>query len=303
MRDISLNEPPSKLPVFSWLLYGPTRSGKTHWAAGLPRPLIIADIAESGWKTVKSMDRSMWFEPDHEPIVIGIDQMNDVAKLCETGGRIDQLIANGKVRSIVFDAFTYYADYFLAHLFRVQTKPDNRAAYGDLGKHLREVRTIIGNKGINVAYCCLEKPSDQDDPKGGPQIPGNQAGKFAGGVDFLWHATYRQIIEAGKVVGSSHEMHTRQHGTFIAGHRLGIDADLLPNPFTGTYSELLTCLGYDVELLRKSIATRVVVPTARPVVAPVARPTAPVARPITPAARPALPNNNPAPKVNSPQAK
>lgn len=321
MRDISFNEPPNKLPVFSFLPYGVTRSGKTHWAATLPRPFVIADIAESGYKTIFNMDRETWFEPDVEPIVVGIDQMNDIIQLMQPGGRVDLLINSGRIKSLVFDAFTYYCDFFLSHLTRLDTKDDNRKVYGNLGKHLREVRTICGAKGINLVYCCLEEPPDPElGTKGLPQIPGNQKGKFAGGVDFLWHAKFRDIIEAGKVVGTKREMRTRPDGPWIAGNRLGSSADLLPDPFIGTYTEFLEMLGYDVELLRKSLvpiksikslvfdAPKASAPAvqaappivARPAVAPVvARPI--VSRSINNAAP--RPSNVPAPKVTPPQAK
>ena len=320
MREISIDEKPNAFPVFSFLPYGVTRSGKTHWAATMPRPLIIADISESGYKTILNMDRSMWFEPDVEPIVIGIDAMNDIAQLMQPGGRVDMLINSGRIKSLVFDAFTYYCDFFLAHLTRIDTKNDNRKIYGDLGKHLREVRTICGTKGINQAYCCLEEPPDTEaGTKGLPQIPGGQKGKFAGGVDFLWHATFRNVIEKGAVVGAVREMRTKPDGPWIAGNRLGMNADVLPDPFIGTYSDLLAVLGYDVDALRatlkpiKSIVVPKMVTVAPaaptpPVIAakpatPIARPTAPIARPVQQNNAP-RPNNNPASKVvTPPQAK
>jgi hypothetical protein len=310
MREISMTQPATQIPVFSFLPYGVTRSGKTHWAATLPRPLIIADVAESGYKTILNMDREQWFEPDVEPLIIGIDQMSDIANLMAANGRVDQLIACGRIKSIVFDAFTYYCDMFLAFLTRLDTKGDNRKIYGDLGKHLRELRTITGSKGVNVAYCCLEQPPDAEQgTKGLPQIPGNQGGKFAGGVDFLWHAKFRNVIDKGQVVDVVREMRTRPDGPWIAGNRLGQNADMLPDPFVGSYSDLLAVLGYDVEVLRKSLKPikSIIVPkfvapapVAAPATPPVAKPVAsPVARPVNNGTRP----NVPAPKVTPPQAK
>jgi hypothetical protein len=250
MRDIPLAIPVDKLPTYSLLNYGDTRTGKTYFAATWPRPYIYADVAESGHRTIMTMDRNEWFEPDVEPMVVGIDQMNDVS---QDQARLDALVKSGRIKTIVFDAFTFYADFFLAALIRVKPTADNRQIYGDLGKHLREIRNMLGSKGTNVVYNMLAKHPDTDDPKGRPLIPGKESDKYSATVDFLWHSRVQQKIEAGKIVDEIRERRTRQYNAYIAGHRLGVDAALLPDPFTGNYTEFITALGYDVEAIRKSL--------------------------------------------------
>jgi hypothetical protein len=294
MRDILIDEPTNKLPVNSFLLYGDTRTGKTEFGATLPRPLIIADVTEGGYKTVQRMDRSKWFEEDTKPIIKGIENMNDLAKLSP---EVDSMIARGEVLSIVFDAFSFYCDFFLAQLIKLQAKPDNRAAYGSLGLHLREIRTGYHSKGVNTQWNCLAKHPDTDDPKGRPMIPGQQSDKFAAGCDFLMHSRVEQIKEGGKVVAEDYQLRTRQYGTYIVGNRLGKDANMLPDPFSGSYSDFITYLGYDVELIRKALPQRkiaIAVGTAQQ------RPAQPAAKPqvtMNNGGRVSPPMNRPAPKT------
>jgi len=263
MRELTLDAP-SKLPRLSILNYGDTRSGKTTFSGSFPRTLVIADTTENGWKSALTMDHETYFEPDREPIVWGIDKMND---LVEMYGRMDPLIASGKVCTVVFDAFTFYCDFFLAGIIRSQQKFDQRAAYGDLGRHLREVRVQLQQRGATVIYNCLAKHPNDDDPKGRPLIPGGQQDKFSAGVDMLFYSRVDSINKQ-----EVREIRTRQYMKYIAGHREGINADRLPDPFSGTYSDLVTCLGYDPDQIRESLpkingAKTVVVSPVKPVAA------------------------------------
>lgn len=252
MRDIEIDAPATQLPVNTFLIYGDTRTGKTEFAATFPRPLIIADATEGGFSTIGNMDRSKWFEPERKPIIKAIDMMNDLATLSPW---VDEQIKAGNVRSIIFDAFSFYCDFFLAQLVRVNPTMDTRQLYGKLGTHLREIRTNYTLKGVNVAWLTLAKHPETDDPKGRPMLPGMNADKFAAAVDFLFHTDKSQERKDGKIVAEHFNVHTRPHGSYIAGNRLGVNADSLPNPFQGTYADLITYLGYDPEALRKTLAS------------------------------------------------
>lgn len=297
MRDISLNDKPNALPRHTFLNYGDTRSGKTVFGATFPRPLVIADIVERGYESIRSMDRSWWFEPGVEPIVMGVENMGDMAQMQP---KIDALIACNRVMSIVVDAFSFYCDFFLNALIKLQTKPDNRQAYGSLGLHLRELRTSLHSKPVNVMWNCLAKHPETEDPKGGPLIPGQQASKFAGAVDFLMYSRIEQVREAGKIVNQWHEIRTRQYGTYMAGSRLGTSSDMMPDPFYGTYSDFIACLGYDIDAVRAALPAikpmaPVAVMSAKP---PIAKGSAPAVAKAY-AGPPRLPTN-PAPKVAIP---
>jgi hypothetical protein len=251
MRRISLEQTPSKLPVNTFLTYGNTRTGKTTFGATFPRPYIIADPTEGGFRSILNMDRTTWFESDVEPIIVGVENMNDIATVISD--EIRELVARKRILTIVFDAFSYYTDFFLAALVRMDAKLDNRQAYGRLGTHLREVRLSMHSHGINVVWNCLAKHPDTDNPVGGPLIPGQQGDKFGAGVDFLWHSRVEQI-RAGEVIKSeTYEMRTRLWRGYLCGHREGIYAGQLPDPFVGTYSDLVPLLGYDLEQVKANM--------------------------------------------------
>lgn len=250
MREVSLDEAEGELPVFTFLNYGDTRAGKTQLLSTFPRPYIIADATEHGHDTIKRMDRSLWFEEDVKPIVVLIESMNEFGKALEA---VKPLIATKQVLTIGIDAFSFYCDFYLNGIVQAQQKPDMRQAYGALGMHLRDVRVRTHSMGVNVVWNCLARHPEADDPKGRPMIPGQQADKFAAGVDFLVYSRAEPIKEGGKVVASRHEVRTRPYGQYIAGNRLGASAELLPDPFTGTYADLITHLGYDPELIRQKL--------------------------------------------------
>ena len=286
MRELTLDTPDT-LTQITVTNYGDTRTGKSVFAATFPRPLIIGDTIERGWKSVLTMPDAMRFEPDVEPIVWGVEAMNDLSKMY---GQMDALIASGRISSISFDAFSFYCDFFLSNIVRLQTKPDQRGAFGDLGRHLREVYTQLQQRRVNVIWNCLAKHPDIDDKgvlvaKGRPMIPGQQADKFSAGVDFLF---YSRVETINKV--DHYRIHTRNYGNYLAGHREGINADRLPDPFTGSYSDLITHLGYDADAIRAALPK--LNGSAKPlnggkpaVVAPVAKPavaTAPIVRPAAP---------------------
>ncbi len=274
MRDISLTAPPTAVPRYTILNYGDTRTGKTFFGATMPRPFIIADATESGYTTILNMDRSLWFEPNVEPIIVAVENMSDVAQAM---ARIDALIASKRIYSLVFDAFSFYTDFYLNGLIMAQAKTDMRQAYGSLGIHLRQVRTNIHSRPISVMWNCLAKHPDQDDPKGRPLIPGQQADKFSAGVDFLVHSQVETFKEGGKIVATEHRIRTRPFGSYIVGNRLGDSVDL-PDPFVGTYSDFLAALGHDVDAIRNAMPKPGAV--AAPVVAKPAAPPIAAAKPV-----------------------
>lgn len=267
MREISFERKPDALPIQTVINYGDTGTGKTTWAATWPRVFAIVDAIERGYESIITSDRSTWFEPDGpEPVIVAIESIEDLAKLCEQGGRIDQEIARGRCETIVFDAFSYYCELALAHILKLQGgKNDNRAAYGDLGKHLRAVRGMVHLKGKSVIWNCLAKHPSDDDKRGMPLVPGKQGEMWPGAVDFVLRSrldrrsTLVEIVgEDGKPTGQKERqisetfyMNTRTDGPWLARNRLGAQGQaLLPDPFIGTYTDFITALGYDVEALR-----------------------------------------------------
>lgn len=250
MLDIPIDDEATALPVYTFLIHGDTRSGKTEFAATFPRPLVFADVVESGYRTIRSMDRTKWFEPGVAPIIKGIQTPNDIAAFLP---ELDNMIASNTVMTVVFDALSFYTDFFLQKLIESMAKPDMRQAYGSLGIHLRKLRSDLHSRGVNVVWNTLCKHPDQDDPKGRPMVPGQQGDKFSAGVDFLMHSRIEQKREGGKIVSTEHQLRTQQYGAYICGNRLGALADRLPDPFSGTYADFIGYLGSDVDALRAAM--------------------------------------------------
>lgn len=308
MRDIAIDLKVGQLPTNTFVIYGDTRTGKTEFGATLPRPLILADVTEGGYSTISNMDRSKWFEEDMPPIIKGIENMNDIATITPW---LRGEIARKRIMSVVFDAFSFYVDFYLAQMTKswqaAGKEIDNRRIYGNLGIHLREVRTNLHSLGCNIVWNCLAKHPDTDDPKGKPMISGQQADKFAAGVDFLFHSRIDKVrpegAEANAPLVDQYELRTRQFGKYIAGNRLGVKASNLPDPFVGTYADLLYWLGYDLEAVYAAMPKVLAAPPAAPAQpaakgtpAPAAKAPPVVVRPGSPSAASAPASNNQAPR-------
>jgi hypothetical protein len=302
MRDIGLDHAPSSaFPFNTFLVYGETRSGKSEFGATFPRPLIIVDVGERGYETIQKMDRSKWWEPNVMPIMKGIDNMGDIANIVTFA---QPLIATGRILSIVFDAFSFYADFYLAKLNELMPNADNRQIYGKLGTHLQYVRNALHQLPVNVVWNCLAAAPETSEngisKNGMPLIPGSQGPKFGAGVSYLMYSRLAQKREGGKVVAEQFELRTKQYNSYAAGSRLGMNA--LPDPFImGTYRDLAPHLGFDVDAMYRAM---------KPITGAVARPasTAPVKPPVAQTKpvvqqRTIVRSNNVAPKAVTPTGK
>lgn len=257
MREIDLYEDQDldRLPVDTFLIYGDTRSGKTTCTGGFPRPLVLADGSEGGWRSLKGLADDQLFEPDVDPIVWAIESMGDMALAL---GKIPPLIASGRVRTVGISSITFYANTYLTHLKRQDPDRDNRQVYGDLAGHLREIRTRFHNLGVNIVWEALaDHPESSEDgkasKKGRPSIPGKTADQFAAGVNYLFRTGVEDHRKDGKIVSREYRLYTQDTGGYLAGVRLGKAERPLPNPLIGGYKGFLEARGYDLERLRRAL--------------------------------------------------
>jgi hypothetical protein len=260
---------------FGWTLDGDGRfllgdftvTHNTTWAATFPRPLFFSDISEHGYEALMEENwNSELFEPDVLPIVWGINKQSDMAECIE---KAKPLIASGRVRTIVIDSISFYADLYLNMILMAQEKTDMRQGYGKLGIHLRNARITVHDLNVNVVWLALAKHPDHDEQgklkfKGRPMIPGEQADKFMAGVDFTFHFRFEkpQPTQPGRF-----EMRTKEYASYIAGNRLGKRAQLLPDPMIGTYSSMMAALGYDPTAIRDGLPDLSKVPVIKQVAA------------------------------------
>ena len=261
-------------------------SGKTTWAATFPRPLFLSDVTEGGWDSIANMDDDQLFEPGVKPIVWGIEQMADMAL---ARSKALALIASGRIQSLVIDSLSFYCDLYLNFLIGMQAKKDMRSAYGDLGNHLRDLRVQTHALQANVVWLCLAKHPGEDNPVGGPMIPGQQADKFMAGVHYIFHSRVHQEKRGQELLPPVFEMRTKKYLNYIAGNRLGGRAADLPDPLVGDYSTLMQYLSYDPNELRTSLPPIMAPGTARP--AGAVQAAAVAAKPVTPSTLGAISRN------------
>lgn len=219
MKTIDLaRRAPDRITVLS---YGHMRSGKTRFAASWPRPLFLADATEGGWTTIQNMDRSALFEPDRFPIVCPIEKIGDMMEAIRD---VQPMIQDGRVKTIVIDSLTFYADLYLNTMASLYSgkSVDLRQLYASLGSHLRQLRIDIHALRVNVVWLCLAKEPNEETPTGGPLLPGQNASKFAAGCDYVfYHRSFQ-------VKGELHwEIRTRSYERYMAGGR---DEGRLPDP-------------------------------------------------------------------------
>lgn len=243
--------------------YGPSGSGKTHFLATFPRPYILADAVEGGWKTVKWMDRSLWYEPDVEPEVWPIKSPEDVVEHLKL---LNIRVRNkpGDILTLGVDSLTFIADLYYARIKKLiegQAKENKSGkvnkfeVWEQLAGYLRNImEQAHAIPGINVVWLALEREPAESGQDGGISLGGQMKGKLPAAVD-IWG--YMRAVAAGDDL--KHEMHLRRFGAFPARHRFGT---LLP-PFIvePTYRRLMEHLHTAVKPMVR--------PAARPAPRPV----------------------------------
>lgn len=307
MRIIDLKAKPTQetataAPRNTFCVYGPTGSGKTTFAATFPRPVFLSDTSESGYESLRGIT-GVLFEPEVQPIVIGIENMNDMAIAREV---LAPFIQAGQVKTIVKDSLTFYADLYLNFLFSIHTGAgDNLKVYGALGRHLRDLRVKWHAMGCNVVSLALAADPNEDQPVGQPLIPGKEGSKYGAGCDYLLYTRYDRFKQGQQFV-DHFELHSKPWGKFVARARRAIGMPELSSPLTNvTYADFITRLGYDPDATRaalppydpeteakiiKAISVRAAQPAAPPPVAASQPPAGRAAAPARPAAPPHRPN-------------
>jgi hypothetical protein len=254
MRVIDIEAPSDEntaAPRYTFCVYGPTGSGKTTFAGTFPRVVFLSDTSESGYESLRGISDEVLFEPDVKPIVIGIENMNDMAV---ARGVLLPFIQSGMVKTIVKDSLTFYSDLYLNYLFQIHTgSGDNLKVYGALGRHLRDLRVKMHSLGCNVVSLCLQSDPNEDQPHGQPLIPGKEGSKYGAGCDYLLYTRYERFKQGQQFV-DHFELHSKPWGKFVARARRAIGMPELPSPLMNqTYSSFIEHLGYNVEATRSAL--------------------------------------------------
>jgi hypothetical protein len=236
MRTIDISQP-APLRRITALVYGKSRSGKTRFAGGWPRPIFLSDAPEGGWETLRHMPQEDFFEPGRFPEVLAIERSEDMmTAISDLSARLTA--RPGEIQTVVVDSLTFYADTYFASLENRPGKIDKRQLYGDLGSHLRSLCIQMHQLPVNVLWLCLEKPPGEDEAQGSPLLSGQSAQKFPARCDYWF---YTRVFGTSPMAPLNYEVRTRQFGPYPAGGRDGgLLVDPLPEP---TYRALAEILG------------------------------------------------------------
>lgn len=239
MREIDLSSTSAPTVIRS-LVLGAPKSGKTHFAATAPKPLFISDVAEGGYETIRTMDRSLWWDENTPPTVWAIeDVFKDINPLLT---RLEDYKAKGTFpfSTVVIDPISIYADRALAELqmnaSRANKTVDNRALYGDLANHLRVFVLRVHALPCHVLWLCHVKD-------GGLSLAGQTAEKLPSYIHSTWLCTNN--------MGVGYELHTAPYGAFNQlGTRTKIKGEDglmygLPSPMIPSFKLITQIYGLD----------------------------------------------------------
>lgn len=234
MNKVDLNKKPTHA---TFMVYGPTRSGKTVLAATFPRPLFLADGIEQGWVSIQNMPAERFYESTIKPEVWAISSPKD---MIEGIAEASKIITSqpGKFQTLVIDSLTFYADLFWDAIKKLGgARFDTRKGYGDLKDHLRSVMIQAHSLPVNVVWLALDKEAEAGKDNS-IALAGSSAKTLPAAVQyFLCQKATREGTDAIK-----YETHTRRFGDYTAGGRdYGRLPDILPD---SSYRAFATAIGW-----------------------------------------------------------
>lgn len=229
--DVESGRPPRWIRAF---VAGVTSSGKTHFVATWPRPLILCDAIEGSWNTIPQMDPSLWWDPRVRPRVGVIERVADVAaKLHE----LETLSAQNRLpwRTLALDPLSIYSGRYLSEQMTKHPDKDNRQIYGELQTHLRAL--VIRFHALPMHIVWTSHVEGLGDGNGAPAIDGKMSAKFPAFSDFKWLCRAQSSPNGPPM----YEMRTRPFGAYqFLGSRWP-----LPDPMIPSFKVVAQCLRLD----------------------------------------------------------
>lgn len=255
MKEIDLDSTTLRLTS---LVYGPSRGGKTRFAATWPRPIFLSDAVEGGYRTIASMAKrspEMFFEPNWTPKVWAMESAADILQGIK---RIAEIVKNDPTACLtgVIDSVTFLGDLlqdeFLT-MYQAEIAKNPYALYDRLRLTLRHYMILAHKIPINWVWIALAKESERGS-LGGPLIPGQTGTKMPAAVNLLLYQHAMQRNEDAPV----YETRTRRYGMFAAGGR---DEGMLQDPLSEcSYRALAADLELDVDKTLPKAVGRVAAP-------------------------------------------
>lgn len=221
------------------LTHGLSGSGKTHFAATWPRPRFLSDVAEGGYETLYTMERSLWYEPNWIPQVRGIETHKDFQE--ELRLAEDDVKKGGPTapQTIVFDSLTFLMqlmEMYYRDAYADEVRKNQYAVFNWLNSTLRAYNTRMHKLNANIVWLCLTKDKE-DDGVCGPLLTGQMAQKLPATCKYILLA---RCVPSAKVGGEpTHELRTRPYGRYHARVR----SSRMPDPIAPTYRAFAEAAG------------------------------------------------------------
>ncbi len=223
--DAALDE----LFLRSSIIYGVSRAGKTILNASMPRPAIFASEREGGYKSVQTMDRSLWYEPDMKPIIYTISSIKEMLPYFK---EVEEHTKKGRIKTIVVE-LSFYSEDIIRSMTSAEEK-NGWAKYKLLDDHIQWLDATAKRLGVRIAYNALAAD------------PGDLTTKAPAGIYVAGKALARKLPAATDLTGYLRTedigaridriLHLTPYGAYPAGHRYG--AKLPPFVRNATYRKL-----------------------------------------------------------------
>lgn len=205
-------EKSGELPFQSTLVYGASRSGKTHFCATFPQVAMLCSRREKGYVTVQYMDHAQWYDPKIAPQVYVVDEIGDL--MGHLYKDIMPQFQAGKLKTVCIE-LTFHADDVLRS---IDDEKNPWAKYANLETHVHNVDKLVKKiPGARVVYNTLALPDDAAKGTSGVLIPGKALAKKLPALCDL--AGYMQAEDCGDHV--DRVLHLAAFGNFAPGHRYG----------------------------------------------------------------------------------
>jgi hypothetical protein len=207
------------------LCYGPYDGGKTHFAAGFPKPVLV-DVGENGALTVKKMIAKGELS-ENFPIVQtkDVSLVMDIAK--DARAALGELFREtpwegyeGQMESVIFDTISTFEGFVWEDVLKRAGKTDEESGIQQLEARARRMSTFFRaawNLPYNVVMLSHEDPGREETRDGrgkvimkkkdpGPLLTGKIARQCPALVDIMLFLRKEPTVGGHEVVGYTSEV-------------------------------------------------------------------------------------------------
>lgn len=182
-----------------WVIWGKSGSGKTHFTATLPKPLLYIQIGDDGSNTIAHVNG------------IKAIRANTLERLKKLG---EELVKDSKYASVVVDTFSMITNVWIDANATQKKRKMTQQMWGDLKVETEELIKIFHSVAENhvVALCCheandtIEGMDDEIIPDFGPNTTKGARIYLQGMANYGIHMTKLQKTVTDKATGEEKDV-------------------------------------------------------------------------------------------------